>query len=283
MKRKNPEGSRVAAWLAVITGALAAAATGGVPLIHAITNQGPERLPIEVQAGAILTCITVLLSYTYSRFESLRDEVHQLLEHPTAGTLSYNTTATFLAALAAATVGAEEVSTINASVPRGSLPELDAYFKKVGRHWSSKDAAGASFRSVGYVESEAKAKWLIQRAYEDRQSPSTSYGLIKQRQLGESATLCFHLVRKGNSYWSFLYPSPELSGAMRGVCIMGAPTYEVLHDLFDRIWHQAVPLASGKVLHVQGLDYLVGLAPNLNCDATLNLARKAAVHRALLV
>lgn len=273
---RRPDGSRVAAWAALVTGGVATIASGAVPIFHAATGVGPTSLPPDVQGGVILGCTTALIAYVYERLERSRRDAQELLDRPASGTFVYRTTGQFLEALAAATVGANEVSTINSAVPRGTLPELDRYFSKVGRYWSSRDAAGASFRSLGYVESASKAEWIVQRAYDNRKNSSTSFAIARQRSLGESTALCFHIVRKRDSYISFFYPAPDVSGSMQGACVFGLDMYEVLHRLFDRMWASAAPLASGRVLHRNGLDELLRLSPQLAHDATFQAALSAS-------
>jgi hypothetical protein len=161
-------------------------------------------------------------------------------------------------------------------VARGALPELDDYFRRVGRDWSGRAASGRSFRSVAYVESEAKAFWLVQRALESREDPATSFAVVRQRSIGESATLCFHLVQKNDVYMSFLYPSPDMTGSMQGLCVYGPDTYSVLLSLFDRVWVRAAPLASGRVLHREGLVCLASLSPSLPDTADFRKAMAMA-------
>src|SRR5258708_27858840 len=115
------------------------------------------------------------------------------------------------------------------------------------------------------------------RAYESRHNPATSFSVIRQRSLGESATLCFHLTINGGTYRSFLYPSPDVTGSMEGICVYGRETFEVLQMLFDRIWYRAFPLASGKVLHRDGLDYLAQLVPSITDSAEYKAALAAAI------
>ena len=109
-----------------------------------------------------LACITVLLGYNVNRLERSSDQMLELLERPATGTIIFRNTASFLQALTEATVGAVSVSTINSAVGRGSLPELDKYFRLTNRYWASKEAAKGSFRSVAYVENAAKALWLVE-------------------------------------------------------------------------------------------------------------------------
>jgi hypothetical protein len=259
----KPDASRLAAWAAISTGAGVTVVNAGIPLFRAITGVGPAALPTSVQLSVVITCLTVLIGYVYSRLERSSDDVRELLDRPAVGTYVYRTTASFLDALADATVGASQVMTVNSSVARGALPELDRYFRRTSRFWGSRAAAGGSFRSVAYVESHAKARWLAERAYESRGEPATSFAVVRQRALGESATLCFHLVHKQNSYMSFLYPSPDVTGSMQGLCVYGQETYDVLLHLFDRMWDGADLLSSGKVLRKEGFERLSLLSPEV--------------------
>jgi hypothetical protein len=266
MKIDGPDSSKVAAWAAILVGTLTGLATAGVPLFHAATGLGPQELPANAQGGVIVSCITASLAYVFVRLEGSRRQIGELLARGGAGIIVYDNTTSFLAALADATVGASQVSTINSAVPKGVLPALDRYFRLTSRYWSSREASGASFRSVAYVENETKALWLAQRAYESRTNASTSFAVIRQGTLGESATLCFHLVQKGGTYLSFLYPAPDVTGAMQGVCIYGVETYEVLQGLFNRIWQSSIILSSGKQLHKNGFEHLARLAPSLTAN-----------------
>lgn len=64
---------------------------------------------------------------------------------------------------------------------------------------------------------------------------------------------------------------------MEGICVYGRETFEVLQMLFDRIWYRAFPLASGKVLHRDGLDYLAQLVPSITDSAEYKAALAAAI------
>jgi hypothetical protein len=263
MSRVRQDSSSIAAWGAIFIGTLTGIATAGVPLFHAMTGLGPKVLPIGAQCGIIISCVTVTLAYTFTRLERSQVQIDELLSRAGSGVVVYKNTTSFLEALTEATVGALKVSSINAAVPRGVLPAQDEYFRQTSRYWTSREAVGASLRSVAYVETKSKALWVVSRAYESRNSAATSFAVIKQQSLGESANLCFHLVSKGGVYRSFLYPAPDLTGSMEGVCIYGIETYEVLQDLFDRIWHSAVPLSSGKLFHKDGLEMLARLSPSV--------------------
>jgi hypothetical protein len=277
MKIVGPDNSKLAAWGAILAGALTGLASAGIPLFHEATGLGPETLPINAQDGVIISCLTAMLAYTFARLERARDDVGELLARGGAGIIVYDNTSAFLAALTEATVGATQVSTINSAVSRGVLPALDRYFRATGKYWSSREASAATFRSVAYVENEEKAFWLVDRAYDSRTNAATSFAVVRQNSLGESATLCFHLVEKGGTYRSFLYPAPDVTGAMLGVCIYGRETYEVLQGLFNRIWLGSVPLASGKLLHRSGLEQLAKLAPSLTATLTYQAAIAIAV------
>lgn len=277
MFRSTPENPRIAAWSAILLGSATTLVAAGVPLFHAATDRGPASLPVGVQLGALLACVTALINYSYQRHERSYDRLVELLERPAPGTLVYRNTASFLEALAIATVGASEVCTVNSAVPRGVLPELDAYFRKVHKYLNSKDAVGSTFRSVAYVETFEKARWLVQRAAENAKTPVASFAVVRQRSLGESATLCFHIVRKGTSYMSFLYPSPDVSGSMQGVAIVGRETFDVLYQLFERIWARGALLSSGSTLHSDGFEQLALLCPSLRESAEFQNALRLCV------
>lgn len=259
----TPDTSKIAAWSAIAVSTLVALSSALLPAIHAVLDKGPTGVPLAVQVTAGLATLTALFAYVYDHGERTSTQIAEIGARPASGTVVFDSTATFLKALAEATDGAQEVCTINSAVPRGVIPSLDDYFERIGKYLASSRSRDCSFRSLAYVETPEKAAWLVTRVEESRAVPATSFRVVSQRSLGESASLCFHLVKKDGFFRVFLYPSPDATGSMHGVSIAGLEAYQVLHGLFERMWVAAVPLASGRQIHREGIEFLATLSPDL--------------------
>lgn len=224
----------------------------------------PISVPGEIVLSYLFATLTSLMAYIYGRFELVIDQQRQILNLPARGVEVFHSSEKFLEKLVEITIGAEEVSTLNLSPPRGQHANLDVYFQRLHQYIRGRRTPLRSFRSIASLDSEAKSAFLLARSAELLDSGRASFAVFNQSVIGPLAhPLSVHITRKNGESFVFLYPPVDLTGTMDSVLIRNEAVAKVMLDYFNMLWHKSVVLSEGRRVSLTGIEHLVAVAPSL--------------------
>jgi hypothetical protein len=253
-----------------------------------------DRVPIMtlIVLGITLSYLALERRDKLDSIDSGLDEIQQLLQNTHVRLLNpallgievFESTNELLKRMTEVTVGAEIVSTLNLSPPRGTSPPQDDYFSRVHRYLKSRDCGLRSFRTLASLEGVSKAKWVLERAAELAPTGRVSTSVMpRSLLLPDTVTqilLGFHIVHKEGILYVFFYRPINPTGVMDSFLIKSAEVARIMQKYFEVLWHRAIPLHVGKQVDARGLEELLEVDPLIaDNPAYLHLRDEAARQR----
>lgn len=263
---------RVSLWLAGLFTVIAFL----VAVVNAF-RANPVSVPNEIVIGYLFGTLTSFMAYVFGRFEQTVEQQTRILNLPARGVEVFHSSEKFLEKLIDITIGAESVSTLNLSPPRGQHANLDVYFQRLHQYIRGKRTPLRSFRSIASLDSEAKSAFLLARSYELVDTGRASFAVFQQPSMGPLAhPLSVHITVKDGESFVFLYPPVDLTGAMDSVLIRSEAVAKVMLDYFNMLWHKSVVLNEGRRVSLPGIEQLADAAPGLRQNHHYHLLREMA-------
>jgi hypothetical protein len=264
---------RVALWLAGLF-----AAISGVTTVANIFLNKPVSVPGEFVIAYLFGTLATFMAYVYGRLEETIERQTRILNLPARGVEVFHSSEKFLEKLIEITIGAESVSTLNLSPPRGQHPNLDVYFQRLHQYIRSRRTPLRSFRSIASIDSEAKSAFLLARSCELAETGRASFAVFPQSSLGPlDHPLSVHITEKDGESFIFLYPPVDLTGTMDSVLIRNEAVAKVMLDYFNVLWRRSVVLNEGKRVHLSGVEHVAAAVPSLRESHHYQKLREMAV------
>lgn len=217
--------------------------------------------------------LSLMVFYFVDSVEKQDEKLSGALSREFPGIKVFEDSHGFVKELIEVTLGAESVSTLNYSPPKGASKELDEYFLKVHDYLNSKNSPLLNFRSIASIENKHKAAWLLSRAHLFVGNGHVSLGNFSLNST--HSLMCFHVVMKNKIGYVFFYPPIPLTGVMNAFMIINNDVYEVMKRQFDIVWAQCTPLLVGGVANEEGVDQLYKIATDYPPEKIIEIKRHA--------
>jgi hypothetical protein len=271
---KTPTLSRISGWLAISLAALYSSLALFLPVF-----MGRANVELMFHTDFVITYWSIVFSlafpYIFERLEQAEKDLGRLDAKPYSGLAVFRTAAEFIDALIEKTVGAETVCTLNFSPPAGVSAELDRYFGEVNKYLISNGTNLLSFRSIASIESELKARSVIDRARQFEKHAKLSLACFTTRHF--ERLMCYHVVFKNGHGHVFIYPPVALTGIMDAFMISSDDVATLMKTQFDIAWEHSASVLLGGVSQAQGLEFLAGMYPAIGAySAFVSLAQTAS-------
>jgi hypothetical protein len=266
--------SRISGWLAIALSAVYSTLALFLPVFL-----GRNNIEMIFHADFVITYWAIVFSlafpYIFERLEATEKGFEDVGSKPYSGLAVFHTATEFIDALVEKTVGAETVCTLNFSPPAGVSAELDRYFREVNRYLIASPSQLVSFRSIASVETEAKARSIVDRAHQFENRAKLSLACFKSRHF--ERLMCYHVVFKRGHGHVFIYPPVALTGIMDAFMITSTEVATLMKGQFDIAWeHSAAVLLGGRPQH-EGLDFLAGVHSTVAESQEFVLLKQAAL------